>query len=123
MRGRVPPMLLHAEVNRGKRNHGLPKGITRRPNSVKFECKVHMNGKRFYVGLFSTLEEALAAQSEKRLELLEAARQDPNGKIHSAARTTGEDEMEKLKATIATGGDLEKVSRPSLHSLMISSQG
>lgn len=71
-----------------------------------------MNGKRFYVGLFSTLEEALTAQSEKRLELLEAARQDPDGKIQSAARTTGEDEMEKLKATMATGADLEKVGLP-----------
>eukprot|EP00892_Ulva_mutabilis_P008027 jgi/Ulvmu1/5597/UM023_0134.1 len=98
-----------AEVNRGKRNHGLPKGITRRPNSVKFECKVHMNGKRFYVGLFSTLEEALTAQAEKRLELVEAARQDPGGKVQAAARTTGEDEMQKLKAAIATGDNLEKV--------------
>lgn len=68
-----------------------------------------MNGKRFYVGLFSTLEEALSAQAEKRLEILEAARQAPGGKVQAAARTTGEDELQKLKATIATGDSLEKV--------------
>lgn len=82
---------------------------------MKFECKVHLNGKRFYVGLFNTLEEALTAQSEKRSELLEAAKQDPSGKVHSAARTTGEDEMEKLKATISTGGNLDKVSMNCIH--------
>lgn len=70
---------------------------------------MHLNGKRFYVGLFSTLEEALTAQAEKRLELVETARQDPDGKVEAAARTTGEDEMQKLKAAIATGEGLEKV--------------
>lgn len=98
-----------AEHNRGKRNHGLPKGITRRPNSVKYECKVHLSGKRFYVGLFSTVDEALQAQAEKRQHLVDAASRDPDGKIEVATRTTGEDEMVKVKAASASGSSLEKV--------------
>lgn len=102
-----------AELNRGKRNHGLPKGITRRPNSIKYECKVHLSGKRFYVGLFSTVEEALQAQAEKRQQLVDAASRDPDGKIEVATRTTGEDEMVKVKAAVASGSSLEKVRNVS----------
>jgi hypothetical protein len=104
-----------AEQNKGKRNHGLPKGITRRPNSVKLECKVHLDGKRFYVGLFETVEEALAAQAVRRREILQAARNNPQCYMEQCGRTaTGEEEIQKVRKAQAAGAPLEKVCVHSL---------
>jgi hypothetical protein len=98
------------EVNKGRRNHGLPKGVTRRPNSHKLECKVHMDGKRFYVGLFNTVEEALEAQTMRKRKILEAAENDPHRLELMAGRTmTGEEEIEKVRLAQAEGAALDKV--------------
>jgi hypothetical protein len=98
------------ERNKGKRNHGLPKGVTRRPNSSKLECKVHMDGKRFYVGLFNSVQEALDAQAMRRLEIIEAARLNPQRYENFAGRTlTGDEEIQKVRRAQAEGAPIEKV--------------
>lgn len=84
---------------------------------------MHLSGKRFYVGLFSTVEEALQAQSEKRQHLVDAASRDPDGKIEVATRTTGEDEMVKVKAASATGSSLDKVCSEDFQDLPVEFSG
>ena len=99
-----------AEINKGKRNHGLPKGITRRPNSSKLECKVHMDGKRFYVGLFNTVQEALDAQAVRKQEIVRAAQENPATYEAMGGRSlTGEEEYEKVRKARAEGAPIGKV--------------
>jgi hypothetical protein len=107
--GDLDAVHVHAELNKGKRNHGLPKGVTRRPNSTKLECKVHMDGKRFYVGLFNTVQEALEAQAQRKRDILEAAERNPARFEMLGSRTlTGEEEIEKVRRAQAEGAPLEK---------------
>jgi erythromycin esterase-like protein len=79
-----------------------------------------LDGKRFYVGLFETVEEALAAQVARRQEILQAAKDNPQSYKELSGRTaTGEEEIQKVRKAQAEGAPLTKVCFHSCVSLAV----
>ena len=71
-----------------------------------------MDGKRFYVGLFNTVQEAVDAQAARRDEIAKAAQANPQRYQTLYGRTlTGEEEIEKVRRAQAQGAPIEKVRR------------
>lgn len=60
------------------RNYGgcLPDGVTKRPDSDRYQAQIRIDGKRKYLGVYKTSEDAsIAYQDAKRLHILDVIKQ------------------------------------------------
>ena len=85
----------------------LPTGVFRNKSNRGYQARIQFNGKRYYLGSFSTIAEAQQAYETKRVELTSKERQAISGSISGgkrAAQTNKEKHGEDFYKRIGASG-------------------